>query len=208
MRVPPQSHFDNAFFKGDVMNFMTAQDEALRKIFGRYAKGMSSSSSSSRTTSDGSGMAIDQFCQFCIDYNVVPALVSQEALMGVLRDIAGRKLTINFTEFLRLLGKLAETIYVDEEVYGSLLSKVEALFHEIDRAGSIFKLSKKRQDSEKARRTSTIGKLQSVSNYKKGGTGVVSSGKAPVLDSVAKETRVSALNSKRMSNVNKMFMLK
>ena len=165
---------------------------------------MSSSSSLAGGGGGSSDMAIDQLCQFAIDYNVTPNLINQDGLMQVIRDIVGRKFKVTFTEFLRVLGKLAEVIYVDEVNYPSLLAKVEAMFHEIDRGGSIFNLSAKRKQAEKARRTSTIGKLQSVSSYKS----TAGAAKGAGLDSEAKEKRLSTLNGKRMSNVNKMFMLK
>jgi hypothetical protein len=227
-----QSHFDNAFFKGDVMSFMTTQNEALMKIFKRYANAMSSSSSSIREADIQEGekrgvdMALDQFCQFAIDYNVVPQLLTQQGLMDVIRGVVGRKMKVSFTEFLRLIAKLAEEVYVDTEIYPTLLQKVEALFHEIDRGGSIFQLSKVRHAAEKNRRTSTIGKLQSVSAYAKASqakgaaakqapspspkdsTGRTVAKQAPPLDSAAKEKRLSNLNTQRISNVNKMFMLK
>ena len=70
----------------------------------------------------------------------------------------------------------------------TLLSKVQALFHDIDRSGSIFKLSREVKQKEQERRTSTMGKLQLAGGKEQG-------------------RRVSQMSQKRISNVNKLFMM-
>ena len=70
----------------------------------------------------------------------------------------------------------------------TLLQKVEALFHDIDRSGSIFAFSDAVRKREKDRRTSTMGKMQMAGGREKG-------------------RRVSQMSQKRLSNVNKAFMM-
>ena len=91
-----------------------------------------------------------------------PSLISQEDLMSSVRFIIGKKLSLKFTEFLQCIGKLAEEIHSDDSKFPNLQSKIEELFHDMDRSGAIFKLSNSRREREKARRTSTLGHMQMV----------------------------------------------
>ena len=51
-------------------------------------------------------MPLDQFCQFCLDYEITPALLSQTDLMEAVHFIVGKKLHISFTDFIQCLAKV------------------------------------------------------------------------------------------------------
>ncbi|GMH82062.1 hypothetical protein TrVE_jg12962 [Triparma verrucosa] len=176
-----ETKFEKDWLKQEVMTFFNNQNEPLMNLFKRY------SNMSSKPDGHRGAMPLDQFCQFCLDYEITPALCSQTELMDAIHFIIGKKLSISFTDYIQCLAKLAEVIHSGSDT-PNLLSKVQALFHDIDRSGSIFKLSREVKKMEQERRTSTMGKLQLAGGREQG-------------------RRVSQMSQKRISNVNKLFMM-
>jgi len=179
-----ESKFEAEWIRPEVLNFFKAQNTPLTTLFKRYS---SMSSSISTQLSTRGAMPVDQFCQFCLDYEITPALLPVKDLMESVRFVIGKKLQIQFSEFIQCLAKLAEDIHGHKDNL-TLLQKVEALFHDIDRSGSIFAFSDAVRKREKDRRTSTMGKMQMAGGREKG-------------------RRVSQMSQKRLSNVNKAFMM-
>ncbi|GMH49809.1 hypothetical protein TL16_g00621 [Triparma laevis f. inornata] len=178
-----ENRFEKDWLKPEVMTFFNNQNAPLMNLFKRY----SNMSSKTDTAGHRGAMPLDQFCQFCLDYEITPALLSQTELMEAVHFIVGKKLHISFTDFIQCLAKLAEQVHSGEDT-PTFLSKVQALFHDIDRSGSIFKLSREVKQKEQERRTSTMGKLQLAGGKEQG-------------------RRVSQMSQKRISNVNKLFMM-
>ena len=132
--------FESQWIKPSVVNYLSSQHEPLMKIFKRY-KSISATIFVTKTEKDKQLMDVNDFCQFCIDYEIVPQMCSKVGLMGIIHTVCGQKLSLSFSVFEQILGRLSLEIYKDSAKYNTLAGGLEQLFFEIDRGSQIFKHS-------------------------------------------------------------------
>ena len=183
--------FEELWLKPSVINYLGQQHESLMKIFKRY-KNLSatsvspSSAGEPKTAVEKALMPVQNFCQFTIDYEMVPQMVPKQGLMRIVNlTTGGGKEKINFREFEQILGRFSREVYKDSTEFNTLASQMEQLFFEIDRGSQIFRHS-----------AATIKKRTSEVERESVGFGGQTKGR-----------RRSTFSEKRISNVTKIFML-
>jgi len=127
---------------------------------------------------------VQNFCQFTIDYEIVPTMVPKADLMGIVNLVVRGKQKINFNEFEQILGRISREVYKDSAKYNTLATQLQQLFFEIDRGSQIFHHSAAIKKTAKQEERTSIGFGAQVNGRRR-----------------------STFSEQRISNVTKLFML-